>query len=67
MTINLKCEKVSMVLFSLQACSNIQVHAQSKQNYELNQVWHLARQILKALEKGKGVEGFYKGVINHGS
>lgn len=67
MTINLKCEKVSMVLFSLQAFSNIQVHAQSKQNYELNQVWHLARQILKALENGKGVEGFYKGVINRGS
>lgn len=56
-----------MVLFSLQAFSNIQVHAQSKQNYELNQVWHLARQILKALENGKGVEGFYKGVINCGS
>lgn len=56
-----------MVLFSLQACSDIQVYVQSKQSAVHNQVWHFARQVLKALEKGKGVQGFYKGVINHGS
>lgn len=59
----------SVVLLFLQACSDIQVHAQSKQNDELNQVWHFARQVLKALEESKEVKGLYKGVIkviNHG-
>lgn len=39
-----------------------------KQNEVLNQGWHVANQVFKALEKGKGVEAFYVGVvkvINH--
>lgn len=66
-TINLRQSIVSRLVFfspGMLTC----LSAFRKQNEVLNQGWHLANQVFKALKKGKGVEGFYVGVvkvINH--
>lgn len=61
-TINLRRSTVSMLVFfspGMLTC----LSAFGKQNEVLNQGWRVANQVFKALEKGKGVEAFYVGVV----